>query len=122
MKVLFLDDNPVRKRMFKSSVPFATCCALSSTCITLLESEDWDYLFLDHDLGGQTFVDSSREDTGMEVVRWLAQREPRKPLKRIIVHSFNVPAANRMVATLKNLGYDVRYVKFNFQMEKEIDG
>jgi len=68
---------------------------------------------LDHDLGGETFVDSGREDTGMEVVRWLCQNQDSQDgLIFVRVHSHNAPAAHRMVFDLKRAGYSSNWEFF----------
>ena len=65
-------------------------------CVARL-AEPWDEVHLDHDLGGEVYVDVGRDDCGMEVVRWLA-REPRRHLRkaRFTVHSHNMAAAFEM--------------------------
>ena len=66
--------------------------------------------FLDHDLGGEVYVDSDRPDTGMEVVRWVEAHRP--PVARFVVHSFNGKAAEAMVARLDEAGYAVTRAPF----------
>ena len=73
MNVLFLDDNPVRSARFRQAVPHATMVETAKECIAQIRKEQWDWIFLDHDLGGEEFVDSDRKDTGMEVVRHLRE-------------------------------------------------
>lgn len=97
--ILFLDDCPLRTKNFQSAFPSATCVATSATCIEELKKQDWDYVCLDHDLGGETFVDSDRADTGMEVVRWIVENKPH--IMHIFVHSLNHPAAQEMSAKLR---------------------
>lgn len=58
--------------------------------IDLLESFDWDILFLDHDLGGQVHVSSEDPNTGAEVARWIKNNPDKKP-KLVIVHTLNPP-------------------------------
>jgi len=44
----------------------------------------FDYLFLDHDLGGKQMV-NSRENTGYEVAEWLSKNKLKKPkLEKLI--------------------------------------
>lgn len=116
---IFLDDSPDRTRKFRSIVPSAHCVEKAIHVIALLHAAEQkkeivDWLFLDHDLGGETWVDSSRADCGMEVVRYLCREaEAFKPLvKRIVVHSHNVSAADEMEAKLKDAGYRVLRVPF----------
>ena len=68
-------------------------------------------IFLDHDLGGEVYVDSDIENCGMEVVRWF--EEVRPDFKgMIIIHSWNAPAAYDMEARLSRAGYTVRRTPF----------
>src|SRR4051812_41221725 len=69
-RVLFLDDDPGRAAIFLAAVPHAVWVSTVEECLPRLE-EEWDEVHLDHDLGGETFVDCGRDDCGMEVVRWL---------------------------------------------------
>ena len=73
---LFMDDDPERRRKFVSMFPASTCVANVADCIRMLQEGQFVTLFLDHDLGGETLVDSDREDCGMEVVRWLQKNKP----------------------------------------------
>lgn len=41
--------------------------------IQALKDHTFDLICLDHDLGGQVMVDSSREDTGAEVARYILE-------------------------------------------------
>ena len=68
---------------------------------------------LDHDLGGEVFVDHERDDCGMAVVRWLCA-QPRLHLKttRFFVHTHNLNAACLMVLQLQLMGYDVQVRPF----------
>lgn len=75
-----------------------------------------DYVFLDHDLGGREFVDSTDENTGAEVVRWIAENKP--SVGTFVVHSLNPPAGNRMAEDLRGMGYAViraPFINLNFQ-------
>lgn len=112
MKILFLDDDKRRKRDFRSKVPFAKIVSTAGECISALMEADepWDMVFLDHDLGDEVFVESVREDCGMEVVRWIVHNKPE--IEEIIVHSHNTPAGHNMLSSLKSADYRTRYVPF----------
>lgn len=114
MKILFLDDSEERietaVRHFRDEEVCITRTA--SGAIDLLGQEiDFDLVMLDHDLGGEAFVSSGREDCGMEVVRWIVKNKPK--IERIVVHSWNSPAAEGMVGTLRMAGYHVAYKPFS---------
>jgi hypothetical protein len=104
---LFLDDDPERASAFLEAHPDATWVQTVAECVEKL-AEPWDEVHLDHDLGGEFFVDVSRDDCGMEVIRWLA-KEPRRHLRkaRFTVHSHNMVAAFEMSYRLQGLGYQV---------------
>ncbi|WP_406699532.1 cyclic-phosphate processing receiver domain-containing protein [Singulisphaera sp. Ch08] len=107
IRVLFLDDDPDRAAIFLAQVPHAVWVATVDACLRLLE-EEWDEVHLDHDLGGETFVDCGREDCGMEVVRWLClEAHPHLTPTRFYVHSHNAGAADLMVMQLRVAGYRV---------------
>lgn len=104
---LFLDDDPDRASVFLRDHPDAVWVQTVPECLAKLV-EIWDEVHLDHDLGGEQFVDANRADCGMEVVRWLGQ-EPRKHLRkaRFTMHSHNPAAAFEMTYRLQLLGYKV---------------
>ena len=65
-----------------------------------------DIVSLDHDLGGQTYVHTAREDCGTEIVRFLEKQSPEKFAHvRFVIHSWNIPAAKRMTERLQRAGY-----------------
>ena len=102
---LFLDDDPDRASAFLQAHPDATWVQTVPECLARL-AEPWDEIHLDHDLGGELFVDVHREDCGMEVVRWLAKEPPRHLRKaQFTVHSHNLAAAFEMTYRLRALGY-----------------
>jgi hypothetical protein len=115
--ILFLDDDENRTQRLVRKIPWAKTYTTAGQVIDKL-AEVFDHdstveiLFLDHDLGGEQFVDSGREDCGMEVVRWLEQNDLWGDIKKIIVHSHNTPAAIIMESRLKNAGYNVERIPF----------
>ncbi len=106
-RLLFLDDDPARAEVFLAENPSAVWVQTAAECIARLE-ECWDEVHLDHDLGGEHFVDLSREDCGMEVVRWICM-VPRPHLKptRFHVHSHNPGAAAMMGMQIMMNGFAV---------------
>lgn len=117
MEVLFLDDCPNRIKNFRSTVPWATIVSTAEETIAKLQERVWDYVFLDHDLGGEAFVDSDREDCGMEVVRWVLTHRP--DVKLFVVHSCNEPAAMNMESKLK-IFFDTHRVSFHHLLDSYI--
>tara|TARA_R110000803_G_scaffold169444_2_gene232460 strand:+ start:2894 stop:3265 length:372 start_codon:yes stop_codon:yes gene_type:complete len=111
MNILFLDDDNERIRQFRTKIPGAVVVKTAEQAIKALQKEDiWNIVFLDHDLGGEEFVDSNREDCGMEVVRWIIKKDAH--IRNIIVHTHNTPAGEYMTALLKEALYETNYVPF----------
>jgi hypothetical protein len=112
LRILFLDDDPGRAKLFLVRHPDAVWVQTAGDCIGLL-SQPWDQVHLDHDLCGERFVDSSRSDCGMEVVRWLcgAFQEQHRDTQ-FVIHSHNTEAAQMMVWSLYEAGYHAAYRPF----------
>jgi hypothetical protein len=111
-RVLFLDDDDERAAAFLAVYPEAVWVRTAEQCLERLE-EPWNEVYLDHDLGGEVFVDLSREESGMAVVRWLCLTS-RAHLKatRFVVHSHNMNAAWLMVMQLQAVGFKARACPF----------
>ncbi|MDX2036266.1 MAG: cyclic-phosphate processing receiver domain-containing protein [Isosphaeraceae bacterium] len=105
MRRLFLDDDPLRAEAFLREHPGTVWVTNVADCLARLE-ETWDEVHLDHDLNGEMYVDISRDDCGMEIVRRLIN-PPRKHLAstRFYIHSHNASAAYMMMLQLKSFGY-----------------
>jgi len=116
LRRLFLDDDPGRAEVFLARHPDAVWVQDAPGCVARL-AETWDEVHLDHDLGGEVYVDSGREDCGMAVVRWLAL-EPRPHLRnaRFTVHSHNMMAALAMIQGIRDLGFRVEARPFGLEV------
>lgn len=111
-RVLILDDDPDENRLHlfrrcfvilgeRKGMKFDITHVLTAKdCIDKL-SESWDMIFLDHDLGGQTYVDTDSEDCGMRVAEWI-ENNPNCLIgtAAVFVHSLNVPAGQGMYQRL----------------------
>lgn len=110
--MIVLEDDDRRIAFLKRAVcDNVTVTRTVPECIECLRGSEGHYLSLDHDLGGEEFVDSARKDCGMEVIRWLAKQREENPdaldwLHTIVCHSHNVEAREAMVAALHAAGYD----------------
>lgn len=100
MRILILEDNKKRQGMFKQNLIGHIVSITESTkeAIALLETEEWDILFLDHDLNQQTYV-TSGPGTGYEVAEWLSVNKDRMPSK-VYVHSFNEKGTSKILEVL----------------------
>lgn len=110
MSTLFLDDSKERCKAIKSVIPYITIVHTVEECIEKLKEEEWDLVFLDHDLGNEIYVDSKREDTGMEVVRWIIKNQP--IIRHIIVHTLNTSAGIVMAKDLNKAKYEAVYLPY----------
>lgn len=112
--VLFLDDDHRRIAEFRQEAERLGCDATivetADECIAALQRRTYDLVLLDHDLGGETYCDSSREDCGMEVVRWI--RKNGGEHEAFIIHTMNEVAAASMYMELHTLGYLVKQAGF----------
>lgn len=115
MELLILEDNAGRNAHFRQAYPSARIVETAHEAIDALRSQAWDYLSLDHDLSGEIFVDSSRDDCGMGVVRWLIANPVK--VEQIMVHTANHGAANLMGNALKDAGYNVTVQPFGGQYD-----
>jgi len=116
--LLFLDDDPNRaaityQRMSPEERQKTIWCqTVEETIVTLRDYKDeLEVVMLDHDLGGQTYVNSKREDCGMEVIRYLEKYQNENPKEfeafvdvNFIVHTYNTYAGHKMVERLQKLG------------------
>jgi CheY-like chemotaxis protein len=102
MDILILEDDRNRQRIFIERLIGTNAVIVETVeaAIDLLSSQDWDYLFLDHDLGGEQMVPSG-PGTGYEVAKWLAENPSRQP-PNIIIHSYNPAGAQNMHGVLPN--------------------
>lgn len=113
MKVIFLDDDEYRQESAKSQMPFIHQTRTAEETIRAIQESDIvDYLFLDHDLGGEIYVDSSNKNTGAEVARWIQSNKPK--IKNIIIHTFNPAGRKNMLSSLE--GYVVYASPFGGSM------
>jgi CheY-like chemotaxis protein len=99
MKVLFLDDDPVRQKTMKAMLPCIKQVYTADEAIEALSVGDYSEIFLDHDLGGEVYVDSEEYNTGMTVAKWLAKN---KRDATIVIHSHNPAGARNMAVELRD--------------------
>ena len=124
--ILFLDDEPQRavlayNRMSVADRNDTMWCTTAEEAIEAI----WSYrdvlkkVSLDHDLEGQEYMNTKREDCGMEVVRVLEKKAHKEPeeFKKLentlfIIHSWNSHAAPIMQDRLSKLGLTAVWVPF----------
>jgi len=107
-KILILDDDDNRHEQFAKKYASENLVHVhtSTDAIDELKINKFDYVFLDHDLGG-TIMSSSGPGTGYEVAEWIANNENGIPLKAVILHSLNPPGRKNMYNVLYSKGVNV---------------
>ena len=112
-RILFLDDSKERHDAFKKHLnQRALAEGLSfrpvyvytaKDAILALQYKKFDEIWLDHDLGGETYV-TRTEETGYEVALFIEKMyydNGREPMKStVIIHSFNPAGVKRMMQAL----------------------
>ena len=114
MKILILEDNPIRiekfRKLFKNQeVDFSFIVEdAKAACL----SNNYSVLWLDHDLEGKIWEDSTKENTGYQFVKWMVDNNLQKNAL-IYIHSMNPIGANRMLNYLKDNDYDGIWIPFH---------
>lgn len=102
MKILVLEDDHIRHISFMKNLSDhdLDIVETSKEAIKKLQDNDYDVLFLDHDLGGKIMTPSG-ENTGYEVAQWLSNNPDRMP-KQIYLHTLNPVGQQNMKNVLPN--------------------
>jgi hypothetical protein len=100
MKVFILEDNSYRIRALKEKFKRHEVHIFDNVKDAIRGyDDDYDLFLLDHDLDGQVYVDSEKENTGYQLAKWLARKENIFQ-KRIIAHTMNITGAQNIQAIL----------------------
>lgn len=114
MNIFILEDNKERIKKFKNKLnrKGVYLCIVETVedAKRELPKENWDYVFLDHDLGGEIWCPSD-EKSGYEVAKFIA--ENKISCWEIFIHSMNFHGAENMLHFLANHGYDVKHTPFS---------
>jgi len=115
MKVFVLEDDPLRIRVFEQMLVGHETVYAQDVERARKAFDKWgpfDVMFLDHDLGGQVYVPSEDPTTGYAFLKSVVDRLGDT---QVVVHSYNEPAARRMMA-LRPDGADWKRIPFNARM------
>lgn len=114
IKILVLDDDERRLELFKknleTNIKFqeTNYVKTANEAINMLKlNNDYEIVFLDHDLGGLQ-MEWQEENCGMNVVDWIISNSYTKNCVYVI-HSFNYPRGLEMYSRLKDAGYNVAH-------------
>jgi len=101
-KVFLLEDDPKRIKWFKATFINVDHADNPIDGLKMLEeNSDYGMIFLDHDLGGEQYVDSADPTTGMQLAKWMAEKSLHLDTP-IIIHSLNYGGAVNMESVLKS--------------------
>ncbi len=112
MKIFILDDAHDRHTLLRSFLNKEVVEAQISSAynydegIRLVSSQDFDLMFLDHDLGEVYYEHYAARKNGTSFVRELTTLPMLRP-KAIFIHSMNPDGANRMIDVLEYYNYTV---------------
>jgi len=107
MRIFILEDAQERLDLFRKLLighQVDIRETAESAIVTLEKEEGYDMLFLDHDLGGQIYVESGT-GTGYEVAKKLVEDETIYNKNRtafVFIHSCNYYGAGNMQSVLMN--------------------
>jgi len=102
MKILIVEDDKQRIRWFRENLieHSVDIVETAASGIFLCQTKKYDFICLDHDLGGEIYVPSENENTGYQVskaiVNSLNSETP------VIVHSHNPSGAKNIQSILKH--------------------
>ena len=108
-EVLFLDDDMTRWSQFPAVLRHKgvnlTMVSEAEEAIAEMEQKQFNLIFLDHDLGGQVFVDNTKFVTGLKVARWLEEHpEYLSKVMKVVIHSMNPVGSADMLNCLGTKG------------------
>jgi hypothetical protein len=117
IKVFLLDDDRRRHRWFEKrfkgdSLDIAETVEAAKE---FLASENYDAVFLDHDLLPEHYESNDHGDyanTGYAIAEWLTEQDTLQRAATFIVHTRNADAAIPMVQKLREGGRNVEYCAF----------
>ncbi|GAC1405037.1 MAG: hypothetical protein NVSMB56_19510 [Pyrinomonadaceae bacterium] len=120
--IFVLDDDVLRQQWFIKQFEgnLIDVAADVEKAIELLSSNQYDTIFLDHDLLPEHYESSIQDDerTGYALAFWLAAHPDVQPSSNITVHTRNANGAIRMVNILRLGGRDAEYVPYPLLIQK----
>jgi hypothetical protein len=113
MKILFLDDQDNRHKIFigsHKSHDIISAYTADEAIEFIRNQSPFDLVSLDHDLGGVYLP--SDENSGYAVAEYIAGMDKEKLPGEIVVHSWNESGAEKMIKKLGESGIDALYRPF----------
>jgi hypothetical protein len=107
LKIFILEDDTNRiKFLFKYLRSLEPTCEIFVARTAkdaekiLMEGQPWDRMYLDHDLGGEVFVDSNLPNTGYQTAKFI--KDKNISYSSITIHSMNPIGVKNMISILKD--------------------
>lgn len=132
MKIFILEDDINRVRVFADRLGRQHTLVFADTAQKAIEiiqgetegGQSFDVMFLDHDLGGEIYVDTEKENTGSGLARWMEGYEAVYTLigqPVIVIHSLNPAGVHYMAETLKKQFSNIHTIPFTCLLDKYLD-
>lgn len=110
MQILVLEDSAERQKVFRKFLCVSNHVAIVSSvdiAKALVKNakknnDQFDIIFIDHDLDDRVYVDSEEENTGYQFAKWLAEQNIEA---KFITHSLNPVGAKNICGVLKGCKY-----------------
>ena len=122
IRVFLLDDDKRRHRWFAARFKGDVIDVAHDVAQArqLLSANNYDALFLDHDLHPEHYESSTPDDerTGYAIALWLASNPDFQRASTILVHTRNADGAMRMVEELRRAGRSAEFVPFPMLEER----
>lgn len=114
MNIFILEDDQNRMKVFKKKFinHHLEYTDQVEEAKTILTKTKFDYIFLDHDLGGRVYVNSNEENTGFQLAKWI--RDNKIECDKIIIHSLNPVGAVNMQRVLT----DAEHIPFIYLWDR----
>ncbi len=117
ISVMLLDDDTRRHRWFikRFDGDDLDIAATVDDAKEFLSGNNYDAIFLDHDLLPHHYESNDHDDfgqTGYAVAEWLSKNPDLQRAATIVVHTRNADAAITMVEKLRETGRNVEYCAF----------
>jgi CheY-like chemotaxis protein len=122
IRVFLLEDDERRHQWFASRFKGDVIDVADNVgrARELLSTNNYDAIFLDHDLHPEHYESSTPDDerTGYAIALWLASNPELQRASTILVHTRNADGAMRMVEELRRAGRAVEFVPFPMLEER----
>jgi len=122
IRVFLLDDDRRRHRWFATRFKGDVIDVAHDVgeARELLGANNYDAIFLDHDLHPEHYESSTPDDerTGYAIALWLASNPELQRASTILVHTRNADGAMRMVEELRRAGRSAEFVPFPMLEER----